>query len=209
MHIEKNVYDNLIETILHFDGRSKDNMKAHLDLKEMGIWHELHPQVYPNDRTYIPHACYTMSSREKDLFLTVLKNIKVPDGYASNISWCVNLKVRKLSNLKSHDGHILMQDILPLALRSSMPKQVVMVVFQLSSFFKALCSKVLDPQELDQLQSQVVLTLCQMKKIFALGFFMIMVHLLIHLASKAKLGGPIQYRWMYPIERWFFKPQIL
>ena len=94
-----------------------------------------------------------------------------------------------------------MQDIFPLALRSSMPKQVVTVVLQLSSFFKALCSKVLDPQELDQLQSQVVLTLCQMEKIFSLRFFMIMVHLLIHLASKAKLDGPVQYIWMDPIER--------
>lgn len=92
MHIEKNVCDNLIGTILNLDGKSKDNMKAHLDLKEMDIRHELHPQVHPNDRTYIPHACYTMSSREKDLFLIVLKNIKVPDGYASNISRCVNLK---------------------------------------------------------------------------------------------------------------------
>ena len=201
MHIEKNVCDNLIGTILNLDGKTKDNMKARLDLKEMGIRHELHPQVLANDRTYIPHAYYTMSSREKDLFLTVLKNIKVPDGYASNISRCVNLKERKISNLKSHDGHILMQDILPLALRSSMPKQVITVVFQLSSFFKALCSKVLDPQELDQLQSQVVLTLCQMEKIFPPGFFTIMVHLLIHLASEAKLGGPVQYRWMYPIER--------
>ena len=126
--------------------------------------------MHPNDRTYIPHARYTMSSREKDLLLIVLKNIKVPDGYASNISRCVNLKERRLSNLKSHDGHLLMQDILLLALRSSMSKQLVTVVFQLSSFFKALCSKVLDPQELDQLQSQVVLTLCQMKKIFSPKF---------------------------------------
>ena len=142
-----------------------------------------------------------MSDREKDLFLEVLKNIKVPDGYALNISRCVNMKERKLSNLKSNDGHILMQDILSLSLRSSIPKQVLTVIFQLSAFFKALCSKVLDPRELDQLQSRVALTLCQMEKIFPPGFFTIMVHLLIHLTSEAKLGGPVHYRWMYPIER--------
>ena len=51
MHIEKNVCDNLIGTILNLDGKTKDNMKARLDLKEMGIRHELHPQVLANDRT--------------------------------------------------------------------------------------------------------------------------------------------------------------
>ncbi|XP_038972859.1 uncharacterized protein LOC120104948 [Phoenix dactylifera] len=146
-----------------------------------------------------------MSTQEKDLFLTVLKNLKVPDGYSSNISRCVNLKERKLSNLKSHDCHILMQDIFPLALRSSTPKQVFAIVSQLSSFFKALCSKVLDPKELDQLESNIALTLCNMEKIFPPGFFTIMVHLLIHLAAEAKLGGPVHYRWMYPIERFLMR----
>ena len=136
----------------------------------------------------------------------VLKSIKVPDGYASNISRCVHLKDRKLSNLKSHDGHILMQDIFPIALRSSLPKQVVTIVLRLSSFFKALCSKVIDPRELDQLESDIAITLCQMEKIFSPGFFTIMVHLLIHLASEVKVGGPVHYRWMYPIERYYYKP---
>jgi len=29
-----------------------------------------------------------------------------------------------------------------------------------------------------------------------------MVHLLIHLATECKLGGPVHYRWMYPFERY-------
>ena len=45
MHIEKNIYDNLLGTFLNLDGKSKDNMKARLDLKEMGIRQELHPQL--------------------------------------------------------------------------------------------------------------------------------------------------------------------
>lgn len=28
-----------------------------------------------------------------------------------------------------------------------------------------------------------------------------MVHLSVHLANEAKIDGPVQYRWMYPIER--------
>ncbi|KAG6392775.1 hypothetical protein SASPL_147001 [Salvia splendens] len=40
-----------------------------------------------------------------------------------------------------------------------------------------------------------------MENIFPLGFFTIMVHLIIHLPFKPNLGGPMHYHWMYPIER--------
>lgn len=206
MHIEKNVCDNLVGTMLNIVGRTKDNLKARLDLKDIGIRHDLHPKVLPNNKTHLPAAWYTMSADEKVHFLTVLKNLKVPDGYASNISRGVNLKEHTLTNLKSHDGHILMQDILPIALRVAMPKQVavVAIVSELSSCFKALCLKALDIEELDRLQSRVALTLCLMEKIFPPSFFTVMVHLVIHLVSEAKLGGPVHYRWMYPIERYEF-----
>lgn len=201
MHIEKNVCDNFIGTLLNINGRTKDNLKSRLDLKEIGIRHDLHPKLHPNKRTHLPPAIYTMTTQEKLDFLTILRNIKVPDGYASNISRCVNLRERTLSNIKSHDGHILMQDILPIALRTSKSRELVAVVSELSFFLKAICSKTFDPTKLDQLESTIAFTLCRMEKIFPPSFFTIMVHLLIHLVSEAKLGGPIHYRWMYPIER--------
>ena len=58
-----------------------------------------------------------MTPAEKDDFLQVLRDVRVPDGYASNISHRVNLKERKIFGLKSHDNHILMQQLLPIALR--------------------------------------------------------------------------------------------
>ena len=61
-------------------------------------------------------ACYNMITSEKDGLLQVLKDVRVPDGYASNISRCVHLKERKISGLKSHDDHILMQKLLLIAL---------------------------------------------------------------------------------------------
>jgi hypothetical protein len=47
----------------------------------------------------------------------------------------------------------------------------------------------------------MTLILCKMEKIFPPGVFNPMQHLLIHLLYEAKVGGPIQYRWMYHIER--------
>ncbi|KAH1122620.1 hypothetical protein J1N35_005780 [Gossypium stocksii] len=70
---------------------------------------------------------------------------------------------------------------------------------------KAICSKVLIVEELEKLQDRAALTLCNLEKIFPPSFFTIMVHLLIHLPHEAKLGGPIFYRWMYPIESFLGK----
>uniref|UniRef100_A0A0A9EJD5 DUF4218 domain-containing protein n=1 Tax=Arundo donax TaxID=35708 RepID=A0A0A9EJD5_ARUDO len=44
--------------------------------------------------------------------------------------------------------------------------------------------------------------LCRMEMIFPPGFFTIMVHLVIHLATEAKIGGPVCYRSMYFVERY-------
>ena len=96
MHIEKNVVDNIIDTLLNLDGKTKDNLKARQDLKDMGIRSGLHLEKVGNDQTHMPHACYHMNASEKDGFLQVLKDVKVPDRYSSNISRCVNSKKARL-----------------------------------------------------------------------------------------------------------------
>jgi hypothetical protein len=52
--------------------------------------------------------------------------------------------------------------------------------------------------------------LYKMEKIFPTRFFNPMQYLLIHLPYEAKVGGLIQYRWMYHIERVirYFKPMV-
>lgn len=101
-------------------GKTKDKEKARKDLIELDIRHYLHPIEHPNKRLYLPPIYYTMSANEKKHILNVLKDLKVSNEYASNICRGVNLNDRKILNLKSHDGHILMQDILLIALRASM-----------------------------------------------------------------------------------------
>ncbi|KAF5468939.1 hypothetical protein F2P56_013047 [Juglans regia] len=41
--------------------------------------------------------------------------------------------------------------------------------------------------------------------IFPPSFFDIMIHLAVHLPREALLAGPVQFRWMYPIERFLGK----
>jgi hypothetical protein len=192
MHIEKNVCDNVIFTLLNETGKSKDHRGAREDLREKGI----RPELWPDENgSYLP-ALFTLTNENKSIFLRILKNIVVPDGYSSNISRCIDLKQRKIGGLKSHDSHILMEQLLPLAMRKTLPPQVSAVLIDLCSFFRQLCNKVLNVNELDQLQSRVVLTLCHMEMLFPPSFFTVMVHLIVHLVEEVKLGGPVQYRWM-------------
>ncbi|XP_004516086.1 uncharacterized protein [Cicer arietinum] len=207
MHIEKNVCDNIIGTLLNQEGKSKDNYKARVDLVDMGIRNMLHPQPSPKSSImFLPRACYQMTNKEKDAFLSILKNVKTPDECSSSIPRCVHIKQHKIFGLKSYDCHVLMQELIPIALRGTLPDKVTSVLIDFCNFFKKICSKVLNVEFLEHLESQIAVTLCQLETMFPPSFFTIMVHLVIHLAYEAKVAGPVQYRWMYPIER-FNRPR--
>ncbi|WMV25531.1 hypothetical protein MTR67_018916 [Solanum verrucosum] len=44
MHIEKNIVDSILGTLLDISGKTKDHAKARYDLKDMGIRKNLHPK---------------------------------------------------------------------------------------------------------------------------------------------------------------------
>jgi hypothetical protein len=108
----------------------------------------------------------------------------------------------KLYGLKLHDCHILMQQLLPVAIRSVLPKHVRYAISRFCFFFNALCSKVVDVPKLDEIQKDLVITLCLLEKFFLPSFFDIMVHLTVHLVKEVRLCGPVHFRWMYPFERY-------
>ncbi|KAI9125897.1 hypothetical protein K1719_003315 [Acacia pycnantha] len=201
MHIEKNVYDNVLYTILNEPGKSKDHLQAKKDLREMGV----RGDAWPDEHDRFQPARFTLTKPNKEIFLATLKKIKVPDGYSSNISRCIDLQARKVTGLKSHDSHVLMQQLLPLAMKNTLPLDVSLVLVELCTFFRKLCSKVFIVEELDQLQQKIILMLCHLEMIFPPSFFTVIVHLTVHLVHETKLAGPVQYRWMYPIERFLGK----
>nr|XP_043611981.1 uncharacterized protein LOC122583665 [Erigeron canadensis] len=206
MHIEKNICDNLIGTLLDISWKSKDHPKARFVLLELGIKERLHPE-FSDDGNHIlfQNACFSMSSKEKDIFCRALKEAKLPNGCASDFSRCVRLAERKVSGYKSHDAHILLHYLLQVAVKKSLPKHVVIPLIRLGAFFRNLCKKVIKPEDLDQLQLEITEILCQLEKIFLPAFFDIMVHLPIHLVNEVRLGGPVQYRWMFFMERYLCK----
>jgi hypothetical protein len=42
---------------------------------------------------------------------------------------------------------------------------------------------------------------CKKETVFPPGWFNAMQHLLVHLSWEARVGGPMQFRWMYSQER--------
>ncbi|XP_042457144.1 uncharacterized protein LOC122041507 [Zingiber officinale] len=113
----------------------------------------------------------------------VLKKIKLPDGYNSNIGNCVSIEECKLIGLKSHDCHVLMQQLLSVALRNLLPKGPRNAIFLLGAFYNEFCQRVLDRNRLEQLEENIVEILCMLE------------------SKRARLCGPVQFRWIYPYER--------
>ena len=105
----------------------------------------------------MPHACYHMNASEKDSFLQVLKGVRVPNGYFSNISRCIKLKEHKISGMKGHDNHILMQQLFPIAIRRSLPIEVSGHLIYLSCFFREIYFKVLNVDELWALEKRIAI----------------------------------------------------
>jgi len=202
MHIEKNICDNIIGTLLDIQGKTKDHVNARYDLQDMGIRKNLHPKEIDEGRVQFARSCFSMNAHEKSIFCGVLKAAKLPDGIASNISKCVNVSEKKISGYKSHDAHFMLHYLLQVPIRSIMPHVVANPLIHLGSFFRSLCQKVIQVHDLDFLEADIAEVLCQMETIFLPSFFDIMVHLPIHLANEVRLGGPVQFRWMYPIERY-------
>ena len=100
----------------------------------------------------------------------------------------------RLYGLKSHDHQALMQQLLPVYFRSILPKHMRNVICRLSLFFNALCGKVLNVPLLDELQNEIMMTLCLFEKYFPPSFIDIMVHLTMHLVREVRLCGPIYFR---------------
>ncbi|CAL9021841.1 unnamed protein product [Prunus brigantina] len=207
MHVEKNVFDTLMGTILDIEGKTKDTIKARLDLEKMGIrrglWMKRDSHKARRDLAF-----FSMKPNDKKEFLKFVSTVKFPDGYASNIARCVNVDGGRFTGLKSLDCHVFMQRLLPVGIRHLLPVDVVKPIVLLSRFFSQLSAKTLRRTDVNKLRHDIVQVLCKFEMIFPPAFFTSMIHVMVHLPEEALLAGPVNYRWMYPIERYIIIPYL-
>ena len=198
MHIEKNVFDNVFDTVMDVPGKSKDNVNARKDIEILCDRPKLH---LDNAHGRKPKACYTMSKEQKVKICQWVKELRFPDGYSSNLGRCVDMTDMRLRAMKSHDCHVFMQRLIPIAFKEMLPDFIWQTLTELSLFFQIISSSLVDMRKLLELENNVAILLCNLEKIFPPAFFDSMEHILIHLPYEAIVGGPVQYRWMYPFER--------
>ncbi|KAL0559454.1 hypothetical protein IC582_004065 [Cucumis melo] len=192
MHIEKNVCDNLIGTLLNIEGKTKDTTNARLDLQDLKIRKDLH-LVEVGNRLVKPHASYTLTTSERVEFCKFLKSVKFSDGFVSNILRCVHEREGKISGLKMHDCHVLLHRLLPIGIRAFLPKNVYTAITELCNFFRDLCARTIRVSDLDRLQTYIIIILCKLERIFPPAFFSVMVHLAVHLPYEMKITGLVSY----------------
>ena len=76
--------------------------------------------------------------KEIDQFIKCLTGIKVSSGYYGKISRYLDTKKKRFSGMKSHDCHVMMTQILPVALRGIMDKHVCDTLIGLCKFFDVI-----------------------------------------------------------------------
>jgi hypothetical protein len=143
-----------------------------------------------------------MTEKHRVEFCNFLKGVKFPDGYAASLAKSISADGTKIvGKLKTHTCHVLLQRIIPTGLRGYVPKDVYEAVSELGNFVRQLYSRTMRKEVMEKLKWHIPLILCKLEKIFPPAFFDVMVHLVVHLPDEAVLRGPVQYGWMYPIER--------
>ena len=137
----------------------------------------------------------------REIILWVQNRLMFPNGYAANLKRGASPAKLKIFGMKSHDWHIWLERVMPVMLRGYIPEEEWLVLAELSYFFRVLCAKELSPGVLEDMEQMAPELLCKLEKIFPPGFFNPMQHLILHLPTEARLGGPVQNRWCYSTER--------
>ena len=159
MHVTKNLCVNLLG-FLGVYGKTKDTPEAREDLQRLHEKDGMPPKQYKGP------ASYALTKEEKEIFFECLLSMKVPTGFSSNIKGIINMPEKNFQNIKSHDCHVIMAQLLPVALRGLLPENVRLAIVKLCAFLNAISQKVIDPEIIPRLRSDVAQCLVSFELVF-------------------------------------------
>jgi hypothetical protein len=119
--------------------------------------------VCDGSRVAKPRASFVLEKNAQLLVYKWLKSLRFLDGHASNISRLVNTEECRLYEMKSHDYHVFMQTLIPLAFRDLLPKGIWDALTEINHFFRDICSSKLNVDHIERLEKNIIETICQMR----------------------------------------------
>ncbi|XP_021752460.1 uncharacterized protein LOC110717966 [Chenopodium quinoa] len=173
MHIEKNFFDQLIHTIMDVKKHTCDTTSARNDIARYCKRPQLHLQEDDRGKEVMPRAPFALDKAQRKILCEWVKELRFLDGYASNLSRCVDMQACKLHGMKSHYCHVFMERLLPTALRELLPSHIWNAITEIRQFFRDLCCYTTSVGDMERLEKNIAEILCKLEK----------------------------YRWMYPFER--------
>ncbi|KAK1628120.1 hypothetical protein QYE76_002435 [Lolium multiflorum] len=188
------VWSYNLPTWLCTEQRSKDGTKARYDLKYLRIrkdleapnsdddddddqteWTQRHRKRAKKNVVVLPAACFTTSPEDLEQFFRCLLGVKVPHRSPGNISRYLDVAKKRFTGMKSHDCHVLMTQILPVAVRGIMDVHVRDTLFGPYNFFDVITRKSIGVRQLKMLQDEIVVILCELEICFPPAFYVICV----------------------------------
>jgi hypothetical protein len=206
MHIEKNVCAALFRTFTNCKGSKADSVSVQKAFEEMNMRPDLHAKedgfdAKGNVKWKYKAAPWRWTVEEYDSIIEIIKKIRTPTGYGSSFLYKFSEK-RQIVGMKTHDYHNLLHDILPIAIRGTLDKDIRSIVYRLGELFRWLCAKEINKSEIPTKREEATELLCDMEYHLPPSIWDIQFHLIQHLVDEVQLCGPVSSRWMYFVERY-------
>ncbi len=145
-------------------------------------------------------ASFVLTPNEFDVFCSTIEATKSPSGYVNSMAKYIRRWT--FGWLKFHDYHILMQQVLPLALHGLMAPSPRMAIMCICKVYRRICNKVWNPIDIDSLRLDVAISLSLLEMEFPPTFSDIMTHLVLHLVEELDIYRLMATTWMYLVERY-------
>ena len=93
--------------------------------------------------------------------------------------------------MKAHDCHVIMTQLLPVAIRGVLPEKLRDPIIKLCSFFNIISHKVIDPATLNNLEKDMHHTMSSLEMHLPPTFFDMSVHIISHVVQQIRALGPL------------------
>lgn len=154
-------------------------------------------------------ALYVFTSNENRQFLELVASIKASTRYVAafkkHVARC------KLLAMKSHDHHVMIQQILLMCVWNLLMHCVHQIIIILKKCFQKISVHVLNPVDILALKTYVAKRLSMFEMWFPPSFFNVIIHLLVHLVEIWKFMDPLVQDGVIPSKRvlkWYMWKKI-